>query len=369
MLVTAAFATVGLSEDGICYAIGYSFFRNSNISHTSVPTPISNLPKIKEVSCGGRFCVCLDEEGYLWSFGYNSYGQLGMGNRNESKIPKKIPNIPCALSISCGDSHVLFIAEDSTLWSFGSNNYGQLCYGNKENLEAKLPLQAPYSNITKICAGYNHSFFQNDKEEIFGCGSNESGNLGLGTNESPQIKPLKILNQPPNIIQISAGDYLSLFLDIDGNVFYVGTTEFSLLGFPSDEKFFKNVIEKIPNIPQIQKISCGKRSNYLLDYNGDIWSFGENIAGQLGHGDTENKTIPTKISFINDIQQIASGCSSSHCFVKNSQNEIFAFGSNTYCQVGSEEICCKKTPERLNPKYFSIWGESKNTSRAKSARK
>ena len=54
------------------------------------------------ISCGAYFTVCVDYEGFMWSFGENEYGQLGTGNQTNFNVPQKIEDIPPVLSVSCG---------------------------------------------------------------------------------------------------------------------------------------------------------------------------------------------------------------------------------------------------------------------------
>ena len=45
------------------------------------------------ISCGYNFTVCVDNEGFIWSFGDNSSGQLGTGNKTNFHVPQKILSI------------------------------------------------------------------------------------------------------------------------------------------------------------------------------------------------------------------------------------------------------------------------------------
>ena len=184
-----AYHTITVSNDEI-----RSFGKNNEgqlgLGHNkdvSLPTPIPNLPSITLVSCGYNFTVCVDCEGFMWSFGENSAGQLGTGNKTTNfNVPQKIEDIPPVHSVSCGAHHTLIITTDSNLWACGSNDDGQLCLGNKESQSKP---QKSFSNITKISTGNHHSLFQNNKGEIFSCGYNNKGQCGLGHFESPQITP------------------------------------------------------------------------------------------------------------------------------------------------------------------------------------
>ena len=77
--------------------------------HVFLPTPIPNLPKINMISCGSRFTVCVDHEGFIWSFGKNNSGKLGTGNTINFNVPQKLVNIPPVVSVSWGSKHTLII--------------------------------------------------------------------------------------------------------------------------------------------------------------------------------------------------------------------------------------------------------------------
>ena len=77
---------------GTVYSFGHNVYHRLGLGHSqniSVPTPIPNIPQIKTISCGGHFTVCIDMEGFMWTFGNNSYGQLGTGNKTSNKVHKK----------------------------------------------------------------------------------------------------------------------------------------------------------------------------------------------------------------------------------------------------------------------------------------
>ena len=318
------------------------------------------------VSCGFYFTVCVDYEGFIWSFGENSWGQLGTGNKTNFNVPQKILNIPPVLSVACGSSHTLMITNDDNLWSCGRNNCGQLC--NESTEGSSMPRQTSFTNISKISTGYVHSVFENNKGEIFACGFNKRGACGLGHFNHPQITPSLILNPPSNIVHFVCGNGQSLFLDAEGNVYSVGDNEFGQLGLCHN--LHQNELNKISNIPPIKIISLVKASCYLIDFEGNLWTFGDNTFGQLGHGNKNFTLVPKIVNNLKEIQQISYGSCGEHFLVKNSQNQIFATGYNYRGQLGIGDTQSVSIPKEMNPQYSNIWGESRTFNRrAKSARK
>ena len=365
--VCGLYHTITLSNDGTVHSFGRNKEGQLGLghnNHVSLPTPIPNLPKINAISCGWGFTVCVDYEGFIWSFGENEYGQLGTGNKTNFNVPQKIQEIPPVLSVSCGYQQTLIITNDDNLWSWGRNDKGQLCHGDKE--DRSKPQQTSFSNISKISAGYYHSLFENNKGEIFACGSNQHGQCGLGSYNYFQITPSLILNLPANIVNFVCGDYQSLIHDSDGNVYSVGDNRFGQLGLGHNTS--QNELNKIPNIPPIKIISCGNSSCYLIDFEGNLWTFGHNSAGQLGHGDKKNINSPKIVNTLKDIQQISYGCCGQHFFAKNSQNQIFATGYNAKGQLGTGDTQSVSIPKEIDSQYSTIWSDEFR-SRAKSARK
>ena len=355
--------TITLSNDGSLRSFGYNQYGQLGLGHdyhVSIPTPIPNLPKITQISCGANFTVCVDDEGFIWSFGENNSGQLGTGNTTNFNVPQKILSVP---PVSCGSLYTLFITTDSNLWSWGKNNYGQLCLGNTE--DQLKPQKTSFSNISKVSTGDLHSLFQNNDKEIFACGFNLCGECGLG-HYNPQITPSLILNAPSNIVQFVCGFHHSLFLDSEGNVFSVGNNCYGELGLAHNTN--QNVLSKIVNIPHIQTISCVGASCYLIDFEGNLWTFGKNSHGQLGNIETYKNINAPIVSSLKDIQQISYGSTGHHFFAKNSQNQIFATGNNNYGQLGTGGTQSISIPKEFDSHYSTIWGD-KFHSRAKSARK
>ena len=290
------------------------------------------------ISCGAYFTVCVDCKGFIWSFGDNNFGQLGIGNTTDFKVPKKIRDIPPVLSVSCGSEHTLIITTDSNLWSCGYNKFGQLFLNNQED-QSKFQITS-YSNISKISAGIHNSLVQNNKGEIFHCGLWEMFS-------NPQITPSLIPNAPKkNIVQFCCRSGHAYFLNCKGNVF-------SLDGGPNTR------LEKIKNIPPIQFISINRFNCYLLDYEGYVWSFGLNPKGELGHGDTTQREAPTQIKSLKNIRQLSHGICATHFLAKGSQNKIFVTGNNAGGQLGTRNSKSCSIPREMNAKHYQIWKNEK----------
>ena len=223
--------TCGSNEYG---QLGYEanntgFVRNS----TTLPRPVPNLPKIKSVSCGYNFTMCLDENGDLWAFGDNSTGQLGLGSSmSKTNIPTKIPNIPQISFFYSGTGHSLCVSEESDLWTFGSNTHGELCLETAERESVKVPTKTNISDVILVRAGRQFSFCKNLSNQIYCAGYNFYGQLGFPFGGVDFTSKAILLNTqfPNEIISISCGYSHTLFLDSIGDVYGAGNNQFGALG-------------------------------------------------------------------------------------------------------------------------------------------
>src|SRR5690606_19622607 len=70
------------------------------------------------------------ENGQIWSFGSNSFGELGLGHTNHQVSPVLIPNLKPMKSIQCKGQSSFAMDHQGNWWSCGDNQYGQLGHGD-----------------------------------------------------------------------------------------------------------------------------------------------------------------------------------------------------------------------------------------------
>jgi len=97
--------------------------------------------RIIDISCGQYHTVLLFEDGkHIWTLGRNEKGQLGHGDNENINIPTNIPRGELGeyglpedvriVRVSCGIYHTVLLSEDGHVWTFGNNGYGQLGHGD-----------------------------------------------------------------------------------------------------------------------------------------------------------------------------------------------------------------------------------------------
>jgi alpha-tubulin suppressor-like RCC1 family protein len=91
-----------------------------------------------------------------------------------------------------------------------------------------------------------------------------------------------------------------------------------------------------PNIGSVVAVSTVSGSSLLLNSRGQVFSFGNNDYGQLGLGDKESKYTPTLIKDFDGENEIVivSIAAGDHCLLLDTQGRVFSFGDNIVGQLG-----------------------------------
>eukprot|EP00483_Globobulimina_turgida_P011853 UN11875 len=129
--------------------------------------------------------LCVDNKQKLFVFGYNRFGQLGMGGNKIVDKPQmndffRFMNI---IVICCGKSHSFVIDDDGKCWIFGRNMEGQIGIGlaNWSYANVKMPhlFQDEEDDelkdliVVNGSCGYYHTLLLTNRNEIYAFGSNK----------------------------------------------------------------------------------------------------------------------------------------------------------------------------------------------------
>lgn len=149
--------SLALTSTGEVYAWGDNQFGQigNGSSKTMESTPVKlefESHSIIAISCGSLHSMALTEKGDVFAWGFNSYGQLGVGNTLDMSKPKLIKMNLSFKKMSCGQNHSLLLTTDGLLYVFGKT---YLSYRGSK----KVPMNISYSeNFTEISSNKSHSF-------------------------------------------------------------------------------------------------------------------------------------------------------------------------------------------------------------------
>jgi alpha-tubulin suppressor-like RCC1 family protein len=229
-----------------------------------------------------------------------------------------------------------------SVYAFGFHASGQLGLGEIPGTITPTPTKIPRFNFKTVSAGMSHTVAIDFNNDVWTFGNNRNCQLGLNDLEERFI-PTKIPFDTFGLTDlkfkdISAGSSHTVALDFDNNVWTFGINISGQLGSGDTEN--RIIPTKIPNL-KAQSVVVGANYTLALDFNYNVWTFGQNISGQLGLGHKRYEMIPTKITNFK-FKSFSAG--SQHTVVLDFDSNAWSFGGNQFGQLGLGDM-----QERLRP--------------------
>ncbi|MCM1441807.1 MAG: hypothetical protein NC131_21740, partial [Roseburia sp.] len=304
-------------------------------------------PVFVDVSAGMDHSLLVDSEGNVWAAGNNDRGQLGLGyvggsQRHFLKVLDVTTTTALGgakiVAVSAGNKYSLALASDGRVFAWGDNTYGQLGIhevGGTVDTPTKLSL----SNVNGISAGDSHSLFAMFDGTVYGVGSNDYGKLGQDTDElavSDNTGIPVFVPDSESVVKVSAGQDHSVALHYNTMVSTWGSNEDGRLGVElEDGSTYVPHLTSLTSISSIVDVDAGADQTLALDYNGLLYSWGNNRNGQLGLGNSANNlwiTLPTEHTrYLQDagtyIRSISAG--SGYSALSDTIGQVYGMGDYT----------------------------------------
>lgn len=283
------------------------------------------------VETSGSHTITLRVDGKVFTYGDNTYGQLGNGTTKSSDEPVevKFEEGTKIVQISAGEYHNVALDSNGNVWTWGRNNNYQIGHSGGNQYTPYKVNGLP--KAIKIAAGNNNTMIITENKELYGWGLNAYGDLGLG-NYTNRVLPKKVTGIK-DIIDISGGKSHFIVLNSNGEVYTTGSNLYGQLGLGRTDINKVNEFTKVEISEKIGTINAGELSNIVTTVDGYVYSWGGNTYGQLGTNDNINKNKPTRIENVQDIRQVNMG--KTHSIIRDGSNKVYLAGTNTYGQLGN----------------------------------
>ncbi|XP_065850895.1 ultraviolet-B receptor UVR8 [Euphorbia lathyris] len=320
--------TLALTGDGCVYTWGRGMFgRLGTGSEADELCPVrvkfdtSEEKKLKFVgiAAGAYHSLALADDGSVWCWGYNIYGQLGINDdfsmvprlmdhfldsssldsiTNESETKRREPLKVC--SVKAGGMMSIAIDNLGILWMWGNcphnrNTTESVPVSSLESTFTPIPVQDFYGRtVVKVACGNQHvvalvSAGETYKGEDLVCyswGDNNHGQLGLGDRESrirPDVVETFNHDSPWAVYDIACGAYHTALLSVkkspNGKIEYTcwtfGLGDNGQLGHGTTQSAVKpEPVKELPQHVYLISTDCGLFHTSVVSSTGDVWSWG-----------------------------------------------------------------------------------------------
>jgi alpha-tubulin suppressor-like RCC1 family protein len=317
---------------------GYGQLGDSTITDKGTPTPVLGAlagKVVVQVVAGVYSSYALTNEGRVYSWGFNSNGQLGLGDTTTRTTPTLVQSLvnvnvtSIASSKLNSQAYVIVTTSTGQAYSFGWNIGGNLGDSTTTQRNSPVLIPNPYPNryIIAAAAGSSHTLLLFNGTFCFGvladdplvcsfrgdCTGNdqcvcEDGYLGPDCS----INTCYGLNSTDSQVCSGHGSCVALNScscrlgfggshcerNITGYPMTLGRNNAGQLGddYYNDQKLPVTMSYPLNYQKYVKFITSGADNTFVLTTDNELWAWGINSFGQLGMGDQTNRNRPVRIA-------------------------------------------------------------------------
>jgi alpha-tubulin suppressor-like RCC1 family protein len=276
---------------------------------------VSSGTNWEQVSTGVAHTAAIKTDGTLWTWGQNTFGQLGTNNTIIRSSPiQTVSSGTNWKQISVGTAHTAAIKTDGTLWTWGYNISGQL--GDNTIVEKSSPIQtiSGGTNWKQVAGGTNNTAAIKTDGTLWLWGLNDTGNLGDNT-VIPKSSPVQTVAGGTNWKQLNLGTTLggvagcTNAIKTDGTLWSWGRNQYGQLG-DNTVVNKSSPIQTVAGGTNWKQVSTGQLTTAAIKTDGTLWTWGVNDYGVLGLGTTVVAAVSSPVQTIaggTNWKQVAAG--------------------------------------------------------------
>ena len=339
--------TLAINSNGELYAWGSNSFGQLGLNNTTAqttPQRVGGASNWTAVVAGYYHTLAINSNRELYAWGRNAHGQLGLGNTTNQNTPQRVGSNNNWSSVA-GDNgitsaHALAINSNGELYSWGHNSTGQLGLGNTTNQSSpqQVSLKCSWNKVSSAFFGYS-SFAINSNGELFACGNNNMGQLGLGNTNN--YDDLQRVGNNSDWVQVVSANAHTLALNNKGEIYAWGYGGFGQLGLGNTSN--QTSPQRVGSSSNWVSLTTGHSMSFAINSNGELYAWGNNSSGQLGLGNTTNFSSPQQIGSATNWIFVTAGVN--HVIAINSSGELYAWGNNSSGQLGLGNTTNQSSPQ------------------------
>jgi len=282
-------------------------------------------------------------QGNLWTWGRNSYGQLGTNTTTQRNTP--VTTLAGGANwkqvTGCHLQAMAAIKTDGTLWTWGRNYAGRL--GDNTTTDRSTPVTtfAGGTNWKQVAGGYNFTAIKTDGT-LWTWGSNANGTIGDNTTTN-RLTPVTTFAGVTNWKQSTNGDWNTAAIKTDGTLW--------IWGIPNGagiNQAFTNRLTPVTTFAggtNWKQVVCGYRYTAAIKTDGTLWTWGFNSYGQVGDNTTTQRLTPvTTFAGGTNWKQIGLSARAWSVSAIKTDGTLWTWGYNATGQLGDNTATTRSTP-------------------------
>ena len=292
----------------------------------SAPSLLAREGSVVQVELADDHGAAILDDGSLWMWGENGFGQLGNGTTENTRAPIKV--MENVIDVSVGEYFSAAVKGDGTLWTWGSNNVGKLGDGTEKNSTVPVKIM---DGVIDVELGDSHGVAMQKGGSVWAWGSNSRGQVGDGTDEK-RASPVHVLD---NAVSIDAAGNVSAAVSADGSLLMWGYRISEQGETHSPARVLDNVVS----------VSLGGDHYGAVRRDGTLWTWGSNgPSGTLGNGEASGWEVEP-VMVMSGVEMACMG--GTHSAAILTDGSLWMWGGNGQGQLGDGTDDDRPRPQRL----------------------
>lgn len=277
--------------------------------------------------------------GEVYTFGCGGDGRLGHGQIESGyvpnqDVPKHVDRLGVhARKVAVGEYHMAALGVDGSVRTWGKSRAGQLGHDNFAKGLPSPVLGLESVRVVDVGCGRQHTVAVAEDGRVFSWGAGSMGALGLGS-KADQSRPQVVGGSglgDARVVAVSCGRDFTLLLTSDGKVYGFGSDENGQLGtgFAARSHTLPVLVWDAAEA-RAARVLAGASHTVIITEGGQVYSFGANKDGQLGHGDRNDVGTPRLIESLRDRRIVDGAAGNAHTLLVDGASRARQTSSDTH---------------------------------------
>jgi len=266
--------------------------------------------------------------GTLWMCGNNGSGELGLGNTTYYSSPKQVGALTNWSTVGVGNAFTIALKTDGTLWSWGTNGFGRLGLNNTTAYSSPKQIGA-LTNWSSFAIGGSFCMAIKTDGTLWGWGINGNGQLGFGNTANYYSSP-KQVGALTTWLAVGCGRYSTYARKSDGTLWVWGAGVNGRLGLGNETSYSSP--KQLGALTNWLTTKGGNNFGMAIKTDGTLWSWGNNGNGQLGLNNTTYYSSPKQIGGATNWSKFS--CGLGQTLAITTSNRLYSWGRNQSGQLG-----------------------------------
>jgi alpha-tubulin suppressor-like RCC1 family protein len=322
---------------------------------------------VRQVAAGGSHTGIVTEAGDLLMCGLGSYGRLGLGDEEDRTTPTLVPRAEfgdeAVLMVACGTRHTAVVTEGGGVYTFGEGRWGRLGHGNEQDQLA--PRRVPEAGfngerVVMVAAGSFHTVALSEAGHVFTWGDCSYGQLGHG-DQDYQLAPRQVevgrFGGEKVVFVAAVGDN-TVAVAAGGRLYTWGCGGFGQLGHgDTGNRLVPTLVGGggtgpafgAPEGMRVVMVACGLLHTLVVTQDGALWACGSGEFGQLGLNDTENNYVfrQVGVAAFGGARVVTAAAGCGHSVAVTEDGALWTWGCSGSGQLGHGDAETRLVPTRV----------------------